>query len=181
MATSPAPDAAAPPGMCPGIAVLGGGGGSGDGDGDGSGGKDGAGGDGQGAPDYEKYPPCGYASHPVDVVTGRAFTHPITDLELPGPLPLSFKRMYSSKMAGRDTGLGYGWGHTFGWEVEVQPRRIRVWNEQGMAVDFPVIGFAEEVIGPWGWLLRRDRGGFSLDVDDGVWRLFTAADEGGKR
>jgi len=37
MATSPAPDAAAPPGMCPGIAVLGGGGAGGDGDGDGSG------------------------------------------------------------------------------------------------------------------------------------------------
>ena len=83
--------------MCPGIAVLGGGGEGGDADGDGSGGKDGAGGDGKGngkngandgksadgAPDYAKYPECGYASHPVDVVTGRAFTHPIVDLELP--------------------------------------------------------------------------------------------------
>src|SRR4051812_32554642 len=48
MATSPAPDAAAPPGMCPGIAVLGGGGAGGDGDGSGSGGKDGAGGGGGG-------------------------------------------------------------------------------------------------------------------------------------
>ncbi len=195
MATSPAPDAAAPPGMCPGIAVLGGGSAGGDGDGDGSGGKDGAGGDGsgngngadgdgkgaQGAPDYTKFPECGYASHPVDVVTGRAFTHPITDLELPGPLPLVFSRMYSSKMADRDMGLGYGWGHTFGWAIEVERRRIRVWNEQGVAVDFPVFNSGGEVIGPWGWLLRRDDGGFSLDVDDGVWRLFAPADEQGKR
>ena len=78
MATSPAPDAAAPPGMCPGIAVLGGGGGAGGGDGDGNGGKEGEGGgaDGNadGAPDPGKYPDCGTASHPVDVVTGRSRT-----------------------------------------------------------------------------------------------------------
>ena len=181
--------------MCPGIAVLGGGGDGGDGDGDGSGGKDGSGGggkgggkggkgdgkDAQGAPDYAKYPKCGYASHPVDVVTGRAFTHPITDLELPGPLPLRFSRMYSSKMARRDAGLGFGWGHTFGWEIEVGRRHVRVWNEQGIAVDFPSIDAGAEVVGPWGWLLRRDNAGFALDADDGVWRHFTAADERGKR
>src|SRR6185503_17235608 len=151
----------------PGIAVKGGGGGSGGGDGSGNGGKDGAGGDGKGggngaggdgkgangAPDYAKYPKCGYASHPVDVVTGRAFTHPITDLELPGPLPLEFRRMYSSKMAGRDVGLGYGWAHTFGWEIEIGRREITVWNEQGIAVHFPKITDSEEVVGPWGWLL----------------------------
>src|ERR1700679_2261018 len=134
MATSPAPDAAAPPGMCPGIAVLGGGGAGGDGDGSGSGGKDGAGGggsgsgeggdgDGKSAADAAKYPTCGTASHPVDVVTGRAYTHPLTDLELPGPLPLQFRRVYSSEMAERDAGLGHGWAHTLGWEIEVGRRR----------------------------------------------------------
>ncbi|WP_437663371.1 DUF6531 domain-containing protein [Sorangium sp. So ce1182] len=195
MATSPAPDAAAPPGMCPGIAVLGGGGGSGDGDGSGNGGDNGSGGTGngngegaagdgknaQGAPDYARYPECGYASHPVDVVTGRAFTHPITDLELPGPLPLQFRRMYSSKMAARDVGLGHGWGHTFGWEIEVGRRQITVWNEQGIAVEFPMIAAGDEVVGPWGWLLRREGAGFALDVDDGRWRRFSAADERGTR
>jgi RHS repeat-associated protein len=89
--------------------------------------------------------------------------------------------MYSSKMAERDVGLGYGWAHTFGWEIEVGRQQIRVWNEQGIAVDFPMIAAGGEVIGPWGWLLRRDGGGFSLDADDGVWRLFSAADEKGKR
>jgi RHS repeat-associated protein len=135
----------------------------------------------QGAPDYKKYPECGHASHPVDVVTGRSFTHPIIDFELPGPLPLQFQRMYSSKMAERDMGLGYGWGHTFGWEIVVERRCIRVWNEQGIAVEFPMIPAGGEAIGPWGWLLRRDGAGFTLDADDGVWRLFSAADARGKR
>jgi RHS repeat-associated protein len=181
--------------MCPGIAVLGGGGAGGDGDGDGSGGKDGAGGDGSGkgkngandgknadgAPDYAKYPECGYASHPVDVVTGRAFTHPITDLELPGPMPFAFARMYSSKMADRDVGLGFGWAHSFGWEIQIGRLETVVWNEQGIAVRFAKLALGAEQIGPWGWLLRRSEAGFWLDVDDGVFRRFEPADEAGRR
>jgi RHS repeat-associated protein len=179
--------------MCPSIAVLAGGGdgggGSGGSAGDGNGddnagtsnGGESAEADKRGAPDYEKYPECGYESHPVDVVTGRAFTHPITDLELPGPLPLELRRMYSSKMAGRDVGLGYGWGHTFGWEIEVGRRRITVWNEQGIAVDFPVIPVGGEAVGPWGWVLRRESWGFAVDADDDRWHLFSAAEDGGKR
>jgi len=48
MPVSPAPDAAAPPGMCPGALIKGGGAGSGGGDGDGSGTGDGSGGNGNG-------------------------------------------------------------------------------------------------------------------------------------
>jgi RHS repeat-associated protein len=191
--TAPAPNIPPIPGMCPSLAVLAGGGdgggGSGGSAGDGSGddnaganqGGENAEADQRGAPDYEKYPECGYASHPVDVVTGRAFTHPITDLELPGPLPLAFRRMYSSKMAERDAGLGFGWGHTFGWEIEVRRRSIIVWNEQGIAVDFPMIPQGADVIGPWGWVLRREAWGFAVDADDGVWHLFSASEDEGKR
>jgi YD repeat-containing protein len=89
--------------------------------------------------------------------------------------------MYSSKMAARDAGLGYGWGHTFGWEIDVGRRRITVWNEQGIAVDFPMIEAGSEVVGPWGWLLRREEEGFSLDADDGVWRRFSPTSKEGKR
>src|SRR5690242_10343575 len=115
MATSPAPDAAAPPGMCPGIAVLGGGGAGGDGDGDGSGGKDGSGGngngngeegngDGKGSGDCSKggaggCPNCGHnvaAGDPVDVVTGTVFTVPKTDLIMPGTFTFAFQRSYST-------------------------------------------------------------------------------------
>jgi RHS repeat-associated protein len=181
--------------MCPGIAVLGGGGGGGGGGGsgagggggsggDGSGNGDGAGGDGKsadGAPDYAKYPECGYASHPVDVVTGRAFTHPIVDLALPGPLALVFRRMYSSKMASRDAGLGFGWAHTFGWRIDADRHVLVVWNEQGIATRFAVTSPNEvELLGPWGWLLRREAGAFVLDADDGLIRRFEAADARGR-
>ncbi len=192
MPTSPAPDAAAPPGMCPGIVVKGGGGGAGGGSGDGSGGAGGAGGDGSGdgegtggdgksAPDPVKYPDCGTAAHPVDVVTGRAFTHAITDLDLPGPLPFQFQRVYSSTMATRDAGLGFGWAHTLGWWIEVGRREIRVWNDQGLPVAFPAIAVGDEVMGSWGWILRHHAAGFELDADDGVKRRFTCANEGAKR
>src|SRR5690242_16487951 len=98
--TAPAPDIPPIPGMCPSVAVLAGGGDAGGGSGKGAGsgdGSEGAGagtggenaeGDGKGAPDPAKYPDCGTASHPVDVVTGRVFTHAIEVLSLPGPLPL---------------------------------------------------------------------------------------------
>jgi RHS repeat-associated protein len=195
MPTSPAPDAAAPPGMCPGIVVLGGGGGAGDGSGDGSGGGDnsggsgggagdGAGGDGKaaaGAPDPKKYPECGTAAHPVDVVTGRAFTPTLTDVILDGPLPLEVTRIYSSTAAQRDVGLGFGWASSLGWEIEVERRRVRVWNEQGMPIDFPVLPPGGEILGPWGWVLRRETWGYAVDADDGCWRLFSEAYKDGRR
>lgn len=178
--------------MCPGIAVLGGGGAGGGGDGSGSGGGDGSGGGGDGsgngsggdgknadgAPDPGKYPECGTASHPVDVVTGRAYTHPIVDLSLPGPLPLVVRRIYSSKMHERDAGLGFGWAHTLGWEIDVRRHEVIVWNEQGIAIRFEQkLAAGQEVTGPWGFLLRRDETGFRLDADDGVSRRFEQADE----
>lgn len=183
--TAPVPDIPPIPGMCPSIAVLAGGGDGGGGGGDGAGsgdgsqgagagaGGEGAGGDGRGAPDYQKHPTCGYESHPVDVVTGRAFTQPALDLRLSGPMPLRFTRMYSSTMASRDMGLGFGWAHTWGAFIEVHRRHVTVWNEQGAAVDMPLPAVGAEVIGRWGHLLRRDGQGFMLDVDDGIFRYFT--------
>ena len=115
------------------------------------------------------------------MVTGRAFTHAIVDLSLPGPLPLTFARVYSAEMASRDAGLGYGWAHTMGWHIEVGRLEIKVWNEQGVAIPFPMLHASEEVLGPWGWLLKRTESGFVVDADDGVWRHFEAADQRGKR
>ncbi|XYH94178.1 RHS repeat-associated core domain-containing protein [Sorangium sp. So ce1128] len=181
MSTAPAPDASAPPGMCPGVAVLGGGGGSGDGGGGGSGGGDGSGGGGSGSGKSgagdQKNAPSGQGrqrseGEPVDVVTGRVYTVPRIDLSLPGPLPFSFVRRYSSAMAERDVGLGYGWAHSLGWRVTITRRAIRVWTDEGISVDFPVLSEGSEAIGPWGWLLRRERGGYRLDKGDGLLHVF---------
>jgi RHS repeat-associated protein len=176
--------------MNQGTAVAGGAGGSGDGDGTAGDGndKEGAGGgsggddasaDNKNAPDYEKYPTCGTESHPVDVVTGRVFTHPITDLELPGPLPFTFQRSYSSAACKKEQGLGWGWAHSLGWFIEVERRLVRVWNEKGVSVSFPVPQIGHSVLGDWGWVLRRELTGFAVDANDDVWRIFsTSFDEG---
>ena len=50
---------------------------------------------------------CGTVSHPIDVVTGRVFTHAIELLALPGALPFVWERSYSSAMVDRDAGLGW--------------------------------------------------------------------------
>lgn len=202
MATSPAPDAAAPPGMCPGIAVLGGGGGGGDGDGDGSGGKDGAGGDGNGDGngangDGKGSDSCGPGGascpnnhggssvtrgDPVDVTTGRAFTLPARDLSLPGPLPLDIARSYSTSACDRDVGMGHGWTHSLAWEIEEHRRHVDVWNDRGMRIQFDLSSGDEALAGD-GWILRRDpRGaGFLLDTDDGLFRWFGESAADGKR
>ncbi|MEZ4307511.1 MAG: RHS repeat-associated core domain-containing protein [Polyangiaceae bacterium] len=140
MATSPAPNAAAPPGMCPGVAVLGGGGGAGGEGGNGSGGGDGKGGDGGGDGngangDGKGAGDCGagsgggcpnpahgreggtHAGDPIDPLTGRVYTIPQTDMPLVGPHVLSLQRAYSSFAAHRDVGLGWGWSHSLAWTL----------------------------------------------------------------
>jgi RHS repeat-associated protein len=176
--------------MNQGMVVGAGDGGSGSGDGSagqgddsegasgGSGGDD-ASGDNRSAPDPQKYPTCGTESHPVDVVTGRVFTHPVVDLALPGPLPFSFHRSYSSTACRLDQGLGPGWAHSLGWFVEVSRKSVRVWNERGVSVAFSLPQVGHTVLGDWGWALRREPWGFAVDANDDVWRVFsTSFDEG---
>jgi RHS repeat-associated protein len=190
MRSAPAPDLLPIPGMNQGTAVAAGDGGSGGDDGsggdgndkEGAGGGDGgddANGDNRNAPDPVKYPTCGTESHPVDVVTGRVFTHSIADLELPGPLPFTFERAYSSTASKQDQGLGFGWAHSLGWFVEVFRTRVRVWNEKGVSVSFPIPQIGHSILGDWGWVIRRELWGFAVDANDDVWRIFsTSFDEG---
>src|SRR5262249_21581545 len=70
-------------------------------------------------------------------------------------------------------GLGFGWAHSWGWEIEVKRHKILVWSERGVAVPFPALQVSVQTIGPWGWFLRRDNEGVILDADDGVYRRFS--------
>ncbi|WP_155798230.1 RHS repeat-associated core domain-containing protein [Sorangium cellulosum] len=151
------PNIPAIPGMNPGVFVMGGGGaggGSGGRGGKGSknaqgadrknGGKDAEGGgksacgtpgkDGGGCPRHHGGSRSGAASHgdPIDVVTGRVFTTPVVDLELPGPMPLELARSYATSSRDRDVGLGHGWTHTFAWEVQLRRSGAVVWTEDGL-------------------------------------------------
>jgi RHS repeat-associated protein len=180
--TAPAPMIGAS--MAFGTAVAGGGGNGGGADGDGHGdgagaGGAGDGGNGGGAPAGQDGQCSG--GHPVDVITGRAYTLPAVDLELPGPLPLTFVRVYSTTAAERDVGLGFGWSCSWSWEIEVRRRALVLWGEDGVAVDFPVLDVGAEHVGAWGWALRRERERFVLDKGDGVSRIFAAVDEDARR
>lgn len=194
--TAPAPNMLPIPGMCPTIATAAGGGGSGgsggDGPGDGStegpgtGGGTGEGfdGDGKGAAS------CGAGSgggcpnpahgaagsvtagDPVDAITGRVFTIAKTDLALSGPLPLRIERTYASGAADRDRGLGHGWSHSLGWEIQIARNHLSLIGADGTKSDMPVPA-ADEVVRLDAGLLDRVEGVYRLRETDGPTRWFT--------
>ncbi|WP_437635828.1 DUF6531 domain-containing protein [Sorangium sp. So ce854] len=196
--TAPVPNIPAIPGMNPGVFVMGGGGGGGGSgarggngskNGQGSDGKNGGsaasgggksacrspGKDGGGCPQHHGGSSSGAASHgdPIDVITGRVFTAPVVDLDLPGPLPLELARSYSTTSRERDIGLGHGWTHSFAWEVELRRGGgAKVWTDDGLDVSFGVVERDTGVIGPHGWVLHRHEEGFALDAPDGTRRIF---------
>ncbi|MGK3971695.1 RHS repeat-associated core domain-containing protein [Sorangium sp. So ce118] len=196
MRTAPVPNIPAIPGMNPGVFVLGGGGDGGGAGGRGGGagkgkqgangknGGDSASGGGKGAcgsgqnggacPNHHGKKGSGKGSKgdPVDIATGRVFTIPVTDLHLPGPLPLTLTRSYTSAARDRDVGLGRGWYHSYAWEVEARRGRTRLWTGNGLYVDFSPMRVGESAVGPSGWLLVRGQTGFVLDRGDGRWLVF---------
>lgn len=192
--TAPAPNIPAIPGMCPGIIVAaggGGGGGSGAGGGKGKGGKKGAGtgnGEENATADSKSASKCGTGStdgggcpndhghgasgtitkgDPVDVVTGRVTVGPLTDLFLPGPLPLLITRGYSSFSRQNDVGFGWGWSSSLRWRLEVKRRQCLVLDASGVLHTFPTPDDGEASLGPQGWLLHKEDGTYLLDRQDG--------------
>lgn len=165
MSTAPAPNAGAPPGMCPGVATLAGGGGAGGSDagagGNGNGNGGGGGGDGKGGNgDGKGAGGCGpgsgggcpnpahgggggtHAGDPIDPLTGRVYTIPQTDLPLVGPLVLALQRAYSSFAVDRDVGLGWGWNHSLGWAITRRRNALEIAPPFGVPVkcDIPAEG-----------------------------------------
>ncbi len=174
MSVAPAPDAAAPPGMCPGIAVKGGGGSGGGGDGDGNGGKDGSGGDGNGngnggsGNEQNGGKGCG---DPVCPITGRVFVE-IYDFGFAGPRALRWVREYSSQMSHVDGELGYGWTHAYGWRVRARRRTVEVLDNGNRQHIFTMARGVESATSPLGYRLTRRGSGFILRDRDGIERTF---------
>ncbi|MFO0758009.1 MAG: RHS repeat-associated core domain-containing protein [Byssovorax sp.] len=187
--------------MCPGVAVLGGGGAGGDGSGDGSGGDGGGdgngngdgsggngdgkgaggcgqgGGDGSGCPNHHGTAASGSisAGDPVDVVTGRMFTHPVSDVTFGGPFPLSIVRSYSTAARNRNVGLGYGWSHSLAWEIEDRRSSVVLLCNDGLEITFGKIEDLAGVVGPNGLILGRTENGFILRRTDYVSLIFGAS------
>jgi RHS repeat-associated protein len=101
------------------------------------------------------------------VVTGRVFTVPVVDLELPGPLLLEIERIYSSTARDRDVGLGFGFTHSLAWEIIERRAQTIVHTHDGLDLDFGTIAPGEGRIGAHGWILHREGSGFALDLVDG--------------
>src|SRR6478736_4089596 len=189
--TAPVPNIPPIPGMNPCTWLAGGGaggGGSGSGSGKGgdgdanaegnsakedpNGGDKGAGSCGNGAPGSCSN--CGNnisVGDPVDVGTGVVFTWPVVDLALPGPLPLSIRRTYSSASVSRDVGMGRGWTHSLAWHIDLGRRTVEVWDGNGSLVVMPVPEVGGHVIGYDTRLLYRYSWGLAL-LHEGLWRLF---------
>lgn len=201
--TAPAPNMIAVPGMNPGSFVAGGGGAGGGGAGGSGGGKGGkpntnasdgsedasggaqsaesscgaSGSDGGSCPNHHGSGAAGKISQgdPVDVASGRVFTPAITDLLLPGPLPLRFSRSYNSASRSRNAGLGFGWTHSFSWTLAVGRRAIRVVTSSGQEAVFSHAEPGTAVLGSNGWLLHRDKEHYIVELPSGTRYSFALA------
>ncbi len=78
--------------------------------------------------------------HPVDVATGRMLTFPI-DFKLPGPIPLTFQRVYSSAWGERDSTLGHGWSHTLDEAIWLERGKVVYRTGDGREVEFDTFGY----------------------------------------
>lgn len=111
---------------------------------------------------------------PVDLVTGRVFEGPLTDVEIRGRLGLVFTRSYTSTDVERDVGLGYGWCHNFSWTVRETGRKTTIHNDVGMPLEFGAVMREGDVgLGPRGCLLLRTAQGYVLDEPQGRQLVFT--------
>lgn len=97
----------------------------------------------------------GSTGDPINTFTGELFENPAADLDLGGPLPLTFSRYYASGLSadGIVGSVGRNWRHNYEWSLIRSPgtaelitprgRRLQfldengTWNLVGVSVDQP--------------------------------------------
>lgn len=106
---------------------------------------------------------CTVTGHPVDVATGRVFTEQ-TDFEFPGPIPLSWKRTWSSTSTYKGS-LGHGWHHSLQHALYVTKDVVLYRDDEGRAISFPPLKEGQEFfLKREGLTLLRDLGGYRLQT-----------------
>lgn len=83
--------------------------------------------------------------HPVDVVTGNLFSS-IVDLELPGPFPLVFERVYESAGSAKAGALGFGWSHSFDESLWIERGRAVLRCGDGREIEFPLWDLPDRIM-----------------------------------
>ena len=109
---------------------------------------------------------------PVDVVTG-ANTYVKFDFELPGPLPLRWRRYYSSARNTVACPLGWGHSHELDHTIDRDLDGLIYVDPLGTVVEFPELNEDGEEAIASGFLLRRLAARlFEIEQSDGPTRVF---------
>jgi RHS repeat-associated protein len=123
---------------------------------------------------------CQLTGHPVDVATGRLLTFPI-DFELPGPIPITFQRVYASSWSERPSEIGYGWCHPFDESIQVLRGKVVYRTGDGREIEFDTFELPGRRLteGQEIWdaatrlrLMNQGGGAWTVTAPDGITREF---------
>ncbi len=101
---------------------------------------------------------------PVNMLTGEElFSH--LDFELPGPIPLSWKRLYRSSAINQRSELGHGWSHPFNQYLTLKEGQLLHHDPEGALVTYPLPETGQRLRNQWGAVLSRYDDYLSLKQD----------------
>ncbi|RKP46385.1 RHS repeat-associated core domain-containing protein [Trinickia fusca] len=126
--------------------------------------------------------------HPVNVITGGKILdgEVDTDFELPGPLPIVWRRFYSSHDGRTDGLFGQGWSVPYSVELRIARNAAGViesltyTDEQGREIVFPPVaaGHSHYSVPEGMYLICTDGGHYIVETVDGLYRDFGTARAG---
>ena len=110
---------------------------------------------------------CFVTGHPVDIASGKLFTE-ATDFELPGPIPLKWKRIWYSTSV-YDGPLGHGWHHSYDLELIEDDKVVVIRLADGRPLAFPRPAVGESCFERSERMtLIHDTRGYAMDTMDGL-------------
>jgi len=110
---------------------------------------------------------CAVTGHPVDIATGKVFTEAV-DLELPGPLPFRFERVWFSTSVYQGP-LGHGWHHSYDLALTEEDGAVAVRMADGRPIAFPALRKGESHFDRTERMtLHRDQDGYRLEEINGI-------------
>ena len=91
----------------------------------------------------------GTSDDPINTFTGELFKQYSPDLNLGGPMPLTFNRYYASglKASGVSGSLGANWLHNFEWSLSVQGNNATITSNKGRSITFSDNGGSWDLTG----------------------------------
>ena len=101
-------------------------------------------------PETPYQPNAAYTTDPISTANGAVTLGPVTDLSLGGPLPLSFRRSYTSFLGGGFgyKPIGFSWMTNFNMYLAVSGNVALVAQEGGGSTSFQLINGAYQTVSP---------------------------------